>query len=145
MGDDKVTSYTGFRTITSGEIDGIKRPLINGEFFFHFGTLDQGFWPDGIYLPPNYEAMVFDLKQLKDLGFNMLRKHIKVENDLFYRACDELGVLLIQDMPSMPPGRPITADQQKEWERQLGILIEQHKNYPSIYTWVGTTSLIMNA
>ncbi|KAI1193986.1 family 2 glycosyl hydrolase [Nemania serpens] len=136
VGDDKVTSYTGFRTITSGEIDGIKRPLINGEFFFHFGTLDQGFWPDGIYLPPNYEAMVFDLKQLKDLGFNMLRKHIKVENDLFYRACDELGVLLIQDMPSMPPGRPITADQQKEWERQLGILIEQHKNYPSIYTWI---------
>jgi hypothetical protein len=110
--------------------------LVNGEFFFQFGTLDQGFWPDGIYLPPNYEAMVFDLKQLKDLGFNMLRKHIKVENDLFYRACDELGVLLIQDMPAMPANRLPNADQQKEWERQLGILIEQHKNYPSIYTWV---------
>ncbi|KAI1118501.1 family 2 glycosyl hydrolase [Nemania sp. NC0429] len=136
VGDDKVSSYTGFRTIATGEINGIKRPLINGEFFFHFGTLDQGFWPDGIYLPPNYDAMAFDLKQLKDLGFNMLRKHIKVENDLFYRACDELGLLLIQDMPSMPPGRPITPDQQKEWERQLGILIEQHKNYPSIYTWI---------
>ncbi|KAI1160334.1 family 2 glycosyl hydrolase [Nemania serpens] len=134
--DDKVTSYTGFRTIASGQVNGIKRPLINGEFFFQFGTLDQGFWPDGIYLPPNYEAMVFDLKKLKGLGFNMLRKHIKVENDLFYRACDELGMLLIQDMPSMPPGRPVTADQQKEWERQLGILIEQHKNYPSIYTWI---------
>ncbi|KAI0114443.1 family 2 glycosyl hydrolase [Nemania sp. FL0031] len=136
MGDDEVTSYTGFRTIASGELDGIKRPLINGEFFFQFGTLDQGFWPDGIYVPPNHEAMVFDLKQLKNLGFNMLRKHIKVENDLFYRACDELGVLLIQDMPSMPNGRPISADQQKEWERQLDILIQQHKNYPSIYTWI---------
>ncbi|KAI3322374.1 glycoside hydrolase family 2 protein [Xylariaceae sp. AK1471] len=136
VGDDEVTSYTGFRTISSGEINGIKRPLINGEFFFQFGTLDQGFWPDGIYLPPNYEAMVFDLKQLKDLGFNMLRKHIKVENDLFYRACDELGVMLIQDMPSMPANRLPNADQQKEWERQLSILIEQHKNYPSIYTWI---------
>ncbi|TGJ84718.1 hypothetical protein E0Z10_g4017 [Xylaria hypoxylon] len=136
VGDDKVASYTGFRTIASGEIDGIKRPLINGEFFFQFGTLDQGFWPDGIYLPPNYEAMVFDLEQLKDLGFNMLRKHIKVENALFYRACDELGLLLIQDMPSMPANRLPNAEQQREWERQLDILIEQHKNYPSIYTWI---------
>ncbi|KAJ2978423.1 hypothetical protein NUW58_g7503 [Xylaria curta] len=138
VGDDVVNSYTGFRTISVGEIEGIKRPLINGEFFFQFGTLDQGFWPDGIHVPPNYEAMVFDLKQLKDLGFNMLRKHIKVENDLFYRACDELGVLLIQDMPSMTAdsNRLPNAEQQKEWERQLDILIEQHKNYPSIYTWV---------
>ncbi|KAI0427666.1 family 2 glycosyl hydrolase [Xylaria sp. FL1042] len=136
MGDDKVTSYTGFRTIASGEVNGVKRPLINGEFFFQFGILDQGFWPDGIYLPPNHEAMVFDLKQLKSLGFNMLRKHIKVENDLYYRACDELGILLIQDMPSMPANRLPDADQQKEWERQLDILIGQHKNYPSIYTWI---------
>ncbi|KAI1812628.1 glycoside hydrolase family 2 protein [Poronia punctata] len=136
VGDDKVKSYTGFRTIETGEIDGIKRPLINGEFFFQFGTLDQGFWPDGIYTPPNQEAMVYDLKQLKDLGFNMLRKHIKVEPDLFYRACDELGLLLIQDMPSMPANRLPNAEQQKEWERQLDILIEQHRNYPSIYTWI---------
>ncbi|KAI1306146.1 family 2 glycosyl hydrolase [Xylaria venustula] len=136
VGDDKVTSYTGFRTIASGEVNGVKRPLINGEFGFHFGTLDQGFWPDGIYVPPNREAMVYDLKQLKNLGFNMLRKHIKVENALFYRACDELGVLLIQDMPSMPSSLIPNADQQKEWERQLDILIEQHKNYPSIFTWI---------
>ncbi|KAI0973915.1 family 2 glycosyl hydrolase [Xylaria arbuscula] len=136
VGDDKVTSYTGFRTIASGEVNGVKRPLINGEFGFHFGTLDQGFWPDGIYVPPNHEAMVYDLKQLKNLGFNMLRKHIKVENALYYRACDELGVLLIQDMPSMPSSLIPNADQQKEWERQLDILIEQHKNYPSIFTWI---------
>ncbi|KAI2467998.1 glycoside hydrolase family 2 protein [Annulohypoxylon bovei var. microspora] len=135
LGDDIVTSYTGFRTFSIGEIDGVKRPLINGEFIFQFGTLDQGFWPDGIYTPPNREAMVFDLKVLKDLGLNMLRKHIKVENALFYQACDQLGLLLIQDMPSMPLRTP-DADQQADWERQLDILIQQHKNYPSIYTWV---------
>lgn len=130
-----MNSYTGFRTFSVGEIDGVARPLINGEFIFQFGTLDQGFWPDGIYTPPNREAMVYDLQVLKDLGLNMLRKHIKVENALFYRACDELGLLLIQDMPSMPLRTP-DADQQAEWERQLDILIQQHRNYPSIYTWV---------
>ncbi|KAI1802143.1 glycoside hydrolase family 2 protein [Daldinia bambusicola] len=135
LGRDSVHSYTGFRTLSIGEIDGVKRPLINGEFIFQFGTLDQGFWPDGIYTPPNREAMVYDLKVLKDLGLNMLRKHIKVENALFYRACDELGLLLIQDMPSMPTRRP-NEEQQADWERQLDILIQQHKNYPSIYTWV---------
>ncbi|KAI0206998.1 family 2 glycosyl hydrolase [Astrocystis sublimbata] len=136
VGHDEVKSYTGFRTIESGEIDGIKRPLVNGKFFFQFGTLDQGFWPDGIHTPPNYEAMTYDLKQLKALGFNMLRKHIKVEPDLFYRACDELGLLLIQDMPAMPADRLPNPEQQKEWERQLDILITEHRNYPSIYTWI---------
>lgn len=116
-------------------IDGVKRPLLNGEFIFQFGTLDQGFWPDGIYTPPNREAMVYDLQVLKDYGLNMLRKHIKVENALFYQACDQLGLLLIQDMPSMPLRTPDAA-QQADWERQLDILINQHKNYPSIYTWV---------
>ncbi|KAI1761951.1 glycoside hydrolase family 2 protein [Hypoxylon sp. FL1150] len=135
VGEDTVNSYTGFRTLSVGEIDGVPRPLLNGEFIFQFGTLDQGFWPDGIYTPPSREAMVSDLKMLKDLGLNMLRKHIKVENALFYRACDELGLLLIQDMPSMPLRTP-DADQQAEWARQLDILIQQHKNYPSIYTWV---------
>lgn len=66
-------------------------------------THSQGFWPDGIYTPPSYEAMVYDLKVLKSLGFNMLRKHIKVETDLFYRACDEMGLLVIQDMPALRP------------------------------------------
>ncbi|KAI1098777.1 glycoside hydrolase family 2 protein [Jackrogersella minutella] len=135
LGGDTVTSYTGFRTLSVGEIEGVKRPLLNGEFIFQFGTLDQGFWPDGIYTPPNREAMVSDLKVLKDLGLNMLRKHIKVENALFYQACDQLGLLLIQDMPSMPLRTP-DADQQADWERQLNILIQQHKNFPSIYTWV---------
>jgi beta-galactosidase/beta-glucuronidase len=76
LGSDVISSYTGFRTISKGEVDGVQRPLLNGKFEFLFGTLDQGFWPDGIYTPPTYEAMVYDLQTLKKLGFNMLRKHV---------------------------------------------------------------------
>ena len=74
MGSDTVESYTGFRTISSGVVNGVQRPLLNGEFVFLFAPLDQGFWPDGLYLPPNRDAMEFDIKFLKDLGFNMIRK-----------------------------------------------------------------------
>ena len=76
MGDDHVTSYSGFRTISKGVVDGVVRPLLNGEFIFMFGILDQGYWPDGLYTPPSREAMVYDLEVLKSLGFNMLRKHV---------------------------------------------------------------------
>ncbi|KAJ5384733.1 hypothetical protein N7517_002644 [Penicillium concentricum] len=148
LGKDKVESYTGFRTISRGKIDGIERPLLNGEFIFMFGTLDQGYWPDGLYTPPSKEAMVYDLEMLKKLGFNMVRKHIKVETDLFYQACDELGLLVIQDMPSLRPSQSrrgpdgnsytILPDekQQAEFARQLDVLINQLKSFPSIATWV---------
>lgn len=76
LGKEKIQSYTGFRTVSKGTVDGVVRPLLNGEFIFWFGTLDQGFWPDGIYTPPNREAMVYDIQMLKNLGFNMLRKHV---------------------------------------------------------------------
>lgn len=76
MGDDKVTSYTGFRTISKDKVDGVVRPLLNGKFIFMFGTLDQGYWPDGLYTAPTREAMVYDLEVLKKLGFNMVRKHV---------------------------------------------------------------------
>ncbi|KAF4979185.1 hypothetical protein FZEAL_4558 [Fusarium zealandicum] len=137
-GGDEVHSYTGFRTISKGKVNGITRPLLNGEFVFQFGTLDQGFWPDGLYTPPNREAMVSDLKLLKKLGFNMVRKHIKIEPDLFYQACDEIGLLVIQDMPSLPADneRKPNPEQQAEFKRQLEIVINQHKSYPSITTWV---------
>ena len=82
MGNDEITSYTGFRTISKGKVNGVWRPLLNGEFTFMFGTLDQGYWPDGIYTPPSREAMVYDLEVLKDLGFNMLRKHVSFPGDL---------------------------------------------------------------
>lgn len=157
LGKDKIQSYTGFRTVSKGTVDGVVRPLLNGEFVFWFGTLDQGFWPDGIYTPPNREAMVYDLHMLKKLGFNMLRKHvrtrcflflfgytelmaqkIKVETALFYRACDELGLMVIQDMPALRPLQNILPNdsQQQEFVRQLELLVNQHKSYPSIVTWV---------
>ncbi|KAJ5130332.1 uncharacterized protein N7515_006371 [Penicillium bovifimosum] len=138
LGNDKVESYTGFRTISRGKVDGIERPLLNGEFIFMFGTLDQGYWPDGLYTPPNLEAMVYDLKFLKKLGFNMVRKHIKVETDLFYRACDEIGLLVIQDMPSLRPLQNVlpNEEQQVEFGRQMDLLVNQFKSYPSIVSWV---------
>lgn len=77
MGDDEIQSYTGFRSIEKGTVNGIERPLLNGEFVFQFGPLDQGYWPDGLHTPPNREAMVYDLQVLKKLGFNMLRKHVR--------------------------------------------------------------------
>ncbi|KAF4952255.1 hypothetical protein FGADI_6875 [Fusarium gaditjirri] len=131
---DRVHSYTGFRTISKGKVENVTRPLLNGEFVFQFGTLDQGFWPDGLYTPPNKEAMVSDLKLLKKLGFNM----IKYEPHLFYKACDELGLLVIQDMPSLPAdgNRKPNDAEQAEFERQLEILVKQHRSYTSIVTWV---------
>ncbi|KAK4127013.1 glycoside hydrolase family 2 protein [Parathielavia appendiculata] len=138
MGDDEVKSYTGFRTISTGVVNGIQRPQLNGEFVFMFGPLDQGYWPDGIYTPPTLEAMVYDLELIKSLGMNMVRKHIKVEPDLFYEACDRLGLLVMQDMPSMRvfTNAPPTDAEQREFERQLEIMVNEHKSYPSIVTWV---------
>ncbi|KAK5149447.1 hypothetical protein LTR04_007059 [Oleoguttula sp. CCFEE 6159] len=148
MGGDVISSYTGFRTFSKGTVNGVVRPLVNGKFTFVFGTLDQGFWPDGIYTPPNREAMVYDLQTLKRLGFNMVRKHIKVENALFYQACDEMGLLVIQDMPSLRPLQQRTlanctrisiepdSQQQAEFARQLELLVNQHKSYTSIMTWI---------
>ena len=76
LGDDTIQSYTGFRTVSRGEIDGVERPLLNGEFVFQFGTLDQGYWPDGLHTPPSREAMIYDVQALKEVGYNMLRKHV---------------------------------------------------------------------
>lgn len=76
LGNDTVTSYTGFRTIEKGLVNGVQRPLLNGEFVFLFGTLDQGYWPDGLHSPPSLEAMKYDLEVLKEVGFNMVRKHV---------------------------------------------------------------------
>jgi hypothetical protein len=139
-----VQSYTGFRTISKGDVDGVKRPLLNGKFVFPFGTLDQGYWPDGIYTPPSVEAMTYDLKVLKNVGYNMVRKHIKVEPALFYRACDEMGLLVIQDMPSLRPDLPgdnpcsiirLNPEAQAEFDKQLGMMVAQLKSYPSIFAW----------
>jgi beta-galactosidase/beta-glucuronidase len=76
LGNDSVSSYTGFRSISRGAVNSVQRILLNGQVVLPFGTLDQGYWPDGIYTPPTYEAMVFDLQTLKKLGMNMVRKHV---------------------------------------------------------------------
>lgn len=93
-GDDQVSSYAGLRTteVRGGQL------LLNGQPYFHTGVLDQGYWPDGLYTPPSDDAMVFDITTAKDLGFTMLRKHIKVEPLRWYYHCDRLGMLVWQDM-----------------------------------------------
>ena len=100
-GVDRVKSYFAMRSIAVGPDEaGVPRLLLNGEPYFHNGLLDQGYWSDGQYTPPADEAMIFDIMTAKDMGFNMLRKHMKVEPDRWYYHCDRLGMLVWQDMPA---------------------------------------------
>ncbi|MCC2323459.1 DUF2804 family protein [Cellulomonas xiejunii] len=99
LGDDRVISYVGMRSFGVGpDAHGRTRLLLNGEPYLHAGLLDQGYWPDGLYTPPSDEAMVHDIRTAKDLGFTMLRKHIKIEPLRWYHHCDRLGMLVWQDM-----------------------------------------------
>ena len=97
---DQVESYFGMRKFSVDTVGGFKRLMLNNKPYFHNGLLDQGYYSDGLYTPPSDEAMVYDIKTMKDLGFNMLRKHIKVEPMRWYYHCDRLGMLVWQDMPS---------------------------------------------
>jgi hypothetical protein len=141
---DFVTSYTGIRKISIGKTaDGFTRMLLNNEFVYQNGPLDQGFWPDGIYTPPTEKAMVYDLEMTKKMGFNMLRKHVKVENRIFYYWCDKLGILVWQDMPSgdrsISGNRPDiekSEEATKQFEFELKRMIETKYNHPSIIMWV---------
>ena len=99
-GDDEVRSYFAMRKFSAeAGPDGVKRLYLNGRPYFHNGLLDQGYWPDGLYTAPADDAMVYDIQLAKDMGFNMLRKHIKVEPLRWYYHCDRLGMLVWQDMP----------------------------------------------
>ncbi|WP_030914014.1 glycoside hydrolase family 2 protein [Streptosporangium amethystogenes] len=99
LGADSVRGYVGMRSFGVGrDADGVPRLLLNGRPYFHVGVLDQGYWPDGLYTPPSDEAMVCDIETMKRLGFNMLRKHIKIEPMRWYHHCDRLGMLVWQDM-----------------------------------------------
>ena len=95
---DKVESYFAIRSIESKIVDGIPRLLLNGKPYFFHGLLDQGYWPDGIYTPAAPECYADDILAMKKLGFNTLRKHIKVEPEEFYYQCDKLGMIVFQDM-----------------------------------------------
>ena len=98
---DSVKSYTAMRKFSvAKDKDGIMRLALNNEPIYHFGPLDQGWWPDGLYTAPTDEALRFDVQKTKDFGFNMIRKHIKVEPARWYLHCDQLGIIVWQDMPS---------------------------------------------
>ena len=98
---DKLKSYFGMRKIsTQKDANGIHRMQLNNKDYFQFGPLDQGWWPDGLYTAPTDEALLYDIKKTKDFGFNMIRKHVKVEPARWYYHCDKEGILVWQDMPS---------------------------------------------
>lgn len=98
---DKVESYAAMRKFSTRlDKDGIVRMQLNNEDLFQFGTLDQGWWPDGLYTAPSYEALIYDIDKTKEWGFNMIRKHVKVEPAVWYAHCDRVGMIVWQDMPS---------------------------------------------
>ena len=147
---DQVKSYTAMRkySIRNGQ-NGITRLQLNNKDYFQFGPLDQGWWPDGLYTAPTDEALVYDLKKTKDFGYNMVRKHVKVEPARWYTHCDQLGLIVWQDMPNGGPspqwqarnyfnGREVIrsaaseANYRKEWKEIIDCLY----SYPSIAVWV---------
>jgi len=145
---DRVQSYAGIRTVgKKKDAAGHWRFTLNGEFIFHWGTLDQGWWPDGLLTPPSDEAMLFDIEYLQAAGFNMIRKHIKVEPRRYYYHCDRLGMLVWQDQvsggnepkwtrlePNPEDAEWAQADHEQfmdEFER----MIDNLENHPSIVVW----------
>ncbi|MDR1852629.1 MAG: hypothetical protein LBR21_08290 [Propionibacteriaceae bacterium] len=110
FGEDRVRSYFGMRKFSVGVAGGVPRLMLNNEPLFHNGVLDQGYWPDGGLTAPSDEALAFDVQAMKNLGFNMLRKHVKVESARWYYHCDRLGMLVWQDLPSggAKPGDLVT-------------------------------------
>ncbi|MDE6490149.1 MAG: beta galactosidase jelly roll domain-containing protein, partial [Muribaculaceae bacterium] len=103
---DKVKSYTAMRKFSTNRDEaGYLRLQLNNKDLFQFGPLDQGWWPDGLYTAPTDEALVYDIQKTKDLGFNMIRKHLKVEPARWYTHCDRIGMIVWQDMPSGEPNK----------------------------------------
>jgi hypothetical protein len=141
---DSVDGYFGMRKISLGiDEKGFTRMMLNDEFVFQFGPLDQGWWPDGLYTAPSDEALRNDIDVTKLLGFNMARKHVKVEPDRWYYWCDKLGLLVWQDMPSgdkfiggEDPDIIRTQESEDQYRLELQELIKEHLNHPSIVVWV---------
>lgn len=147
---DKVSSYAAMRKVSKKrDANGIIRIQLNNKDIFHFGPLDQGWWPDGLYTAPTDEALKYDIVKTKNFGYNMIRKHVKVEPARWYTHCDRLGILVWQDMPNGDQGphwdmhhyfdgkevtRSIESEQnfRKEWKEIMDYLMP----YPSIAIWV---------
>ncbi|MFO0888940.1 MAG: glycoside hydrolase family 2 TIM barrel-domain containing protein [Isosphaeraceae bacterium] len=133
-GNDEVASYFGMRKIALGRDQaGVNRLFLNGKPLFHLGPLDQGWWPDGLYTAPTDEALRFDIEITRKLGFNMIRKHVKVEPERWYYWCDTLGILVWQDMPS---GDNKDDAAKKQFALELERMIDARENHPSIVMWV---------
>jgi autotransporter-associated beta strand protein len=135
---DSVGSYFGMRKISLGTNNGFVRLFLNNQFTFQFGPLDQGFWPDGVYTAPTDLALRSDLETEKALGFNMVRKHIKVEPQRWYYWADKLGLLVWQDMPSCNSytGNPSPpAVDAVDFVAELSAMVTNHWNSPSIIMW----------
>jgi hypothetical protein len=132
---DEVTSYFGLRKIEVAKDDrGINRIFLNGRAIFHFGPLDQGWWPDGLYTAPCDEALQYDIIMTKKYGMNAVRKHVKYEPERWYYWCDRLGLMVWQDMPSgnfdqSPEGRA-------NFRRELRAMIDRLYNHPCVVMWI---------
>ena len=151
---DQADSYFAMRKISmKKDANGVQRMYLNDEFVFHYGPLDQGWWPDGLHTAPSDEALMFDVIKTKEMGFNMIRKHIKVEPARWYRHCDSIGVLVWQDMPSgdlggnswqMNPGKMASGNADKErtpeseaiFRKEWKSIMDNLHNFPSIVVWV---------
>jgi hypothetical protein len=131
---DTVTSYFGLRKIeVKKDAQGMPRIYLNNYYTYNLGVADQGFWPEGLYTAPTDAALKFDLQAIKALGFNSVRKHIKIEPQRWYTYCDRLGLLVWQDMPSSNNDSP---QARAEFEKELKENLSQLHNHPSITTWV---------
>lgn len=141
---DEVTSYFGMRQIAVAKDEsGFSRLMLNHKPVFQLGPLDEGYWPDGVYTAPSDEALRSDIEGMKRLGFNMCRKHVKIEPERWYYWCDKLGLLVWQDMPSgdrsatfQHPEIQRSPESAGEFETELKEMIEQHVNHPSIVIWI---------
>lgn len=147
---DRVGSYAAMRknSVVRGK-EGFLRLALNDRECFQFGPLDQGWWPDGLYTAPTDEALAYDIIKTKDLGFNMIRKHVKVEPERWYWHCDRLGILVWQDMPNGGPSpewqnnryfdgteAKRTAESEAQFRKEWKEIVDQLYNHPSVAMWV---------
>ncbi|WP_256003472.1 sugar-binding domain-containing protein [Pedobacter deserti] len=139
LGKDKVKSYFGMRKVEIKKDEkGIDRIFLNNKYTYNLAVLDQGFWPDGLYTAPTDEALKFDIEAANAMGFNTIRKHIKVEPARWYYHADKLGVLVWQDFvqPGVKFGKPVSEESKKEFEKESAEMMTQLHHFPSITTWV---------
>lgn len=147
---DQVQTYFAIRDISIGQDTlGVTRILFNGQPYFQYGPLDQGFWPDGLYTAPTDEALKYDIEMTKKYGFNMIRKHVKVEPARWYYWCDKLGLLVWQDMPSgdrNAPWNPVgghdgteltrSPESAENYRQEWQNIINAFRSFPCIVMWV---------